>query len=112
MLLAHLAVIPSTRAELMTAMPDMISRALAWLDAQLEGCEEMNLKLFMRGLAQTMAKHREAIERVVAEQVIDPEPIEETLAEAPVPAATEEEARSDLISGVGSAMTAHASAPG
>jgi hypothetical protein len=31
----------------------------------------------MRGLAKTATEHREAIERVVTEQVNDPEPIEE-----------------------------------
>src|SRR4051794_35919099 len=68
-ILAHLSVVPSTRAELMAVMPEMVNRAPAWLDAHVQGEDEMTLKLFMRGIAQTMAKHREAIERVVSEQV-------------------------------------------
>jgi len=61
----------------------------------------------MRGIAQTLATQREAMERVVAEQVADPEPIEETLAEAPIPTGAKGEDRSNLISGVGCAMSAH-----
>ena len=57
-----------------------------------------------------MAEHRKAIERVVEEQVAEPDEIEEALAEAPVPAGTDEEDRSDLMQGVGDAMTAHTKA--
>src|SRR6476646_701528 len=106
-ILAKLSVVPSTRAELMENMPGMLNRAPAWMDAHLQGQEAMTLELFMRGIAQTMAKQREAIERVVDEQVADPESIEEALAEAPVPAASEDEDRSDLMSGVGAVMGAH-----
>jgi hypothetical protein len=109
-LLAHLSVVPSTRAELKVRMPGLLNCAPAWMDAHIQGQQEMTLKLFMRGIAQTMTKHREEIERVVAEQVSDPESIEEVLAEAPVPAGTEEEDRSDLMSGVGRALSAHTKA--
>jgi hypothetical protein len=110
MLLAHLSVVPPTRAELITSMSGIIDRSPAWLDAQVQGQQAMTLKLFMRGLAQAMTEQRVAIERVVDEQVADPEPIEEVLAKAPVPAGTEEEERSDLISGVGKAASAHTKA--
>jgi len=109
-LIAHLSVVPETRTELLERMPDMLNRAPAWMNAHVEGVEEMTLKLFMQGIAQTMAEHRKAIERVVEEQVAEPEEIEETLADAPVPAATNEEDRSDLMQGVGQAMTAHTKA--
>lgn len=105
MALAHLAVSPQTRAELMTEMPGMANRSPAWLDAHLEGQQVMTLELFLQGIAETLAKHRVAIERVMAEQVADPAPIEETLAEAPVPTGTEK--RSELIHGVGEVMGAH-----
>jgi hypothetical protein len=106
-LIAHLSVVPETRAELLERMPDMLNRSPAWMNAHMEGVEEMTLKLFMQGIAQTMTEHRKAIERVVEEQVAEPEEIEEALAEAPVPAGTDEEDRSDLMQGVGQAMTAH-----
>jgi len=109
-LVAHLSIVPETRVELMERMPDMLNRAPAWMDAHMRGVEEMNLKLFMRGIAQTMAEHRKAIERVVDEQVAEPESIEEALAEAPVPAGTDDEDRSDLMKGVGLAMAAHTKA--
>jgi hypothetical protein len=109
-LVAHLSVVPQTRTELAERMPDMLNRAPAWMEAHMQGVEEMTLKLFMRGIAQTMAEHRTAIERVVDEQVVEPEAIEETLAESPVPAGTDEEDRSDLMQGVGQAMTAHTKA--
>jgi hypothetical protein len=110
-LVAHLSIVPETRAELMERMPDMLNRAPAWMEAHMRGVEEMNLKLFMRGIAQTMGEHRKAIERVVDEQVMEQnEEIEETLAEAPVPAGTDEEDRSDLMQGVSLAMAAHTKA--
>lgn len=106
-ILAHLAVVPSTRAELMESMPGMVNRAPAWLDAHLQGGQPMTWDLFFRGLAQTVTVHRREIERVVAEQVSEPGGIEEALAEAPVPAGAEGEERSDLMSGVVRAMSAH-----
>lgn len=106
-LLAKLAMAPRTRAELETEMSGIVDRAPAWLDAHLQGRDTMTLELFLQGLAQTLTKQRAAIERVVAEQVVDPEPIEETLAEAPVPSGTGDEERSALMRGLGHAMTAH-----
>jgi hypothetical protein len=91
----------------MESMPGMLNRAPAWLGAHLQGGQAMTWELFFRGIAQTMTVHRREIERVVAEQVSDPEEIEEALADAPVPAGTEEEDRSDLMSGACRAMTAH-----
>jgi len=105
--LARLAVFPQTRAELEKEMQGMVDRAPAWLDAHLRGEQTMTLELFLKGIAQTLAKQRAAIERVVAQQVSDPSSIEEALAEAPVPAATDDEERRDLLRGVGQAVMAH-----
>ncbi|HET7510156.1 MAG TPA: hypothetical protein VFJ65_07920 [Solirubrobacterales bacterium] len=108
MVLAHLAASPQTRTELMAEMEGMIDRAPAWLDAHFEGQQVMTLELFLHGIAQTQAKQRAAIERVVAEQVDDPAAIEKMLAQAPIPEGTEE--RSALIHSVGAVMTAHSEA--
>lgn len=54
-----------------------------------------------------MSAQRREIERVVDEQVSDPEEIEEALAEAPVPDGTGREERFDLMSGVTRALSAH-----
>jgi hypothetical protein len=110
MILAHLSIVPSTRAELMTRLPGMANRVPVWLDAHLEGNRPMTWRLFMQGLAQIQSEHREAIERVVAEQVEEAGEIEEALTEAPVPAGTPGEVRRDLMSGVFRAMTAHTKA--
>jgi hypothetical protein len=108
--LARLAMSPETRVELESEMPGMVDRAPAWMDAHLEGRPTMTLRLFLEGIAQTLTTHRAAIEQVVAEQVADPEEIEETLAEAPVPAGTPDEERSALLHGVSHAMLAHTKA--
>jgi hypothetical protein len=108
MLLAHLAVLPETRAELMLDMSGMLNRSPAWLEAHLEGQQVMTLDLFLHGVAETLAKQRVAIERVIAEQMSDPTPIEETLAEAPVPAGTEE--RGQLFRPIGEVIGAHTKA--
>lgn len=107
MVLADLAVLPHTRAELKAEMQGLVKRAPAWLDAHIQGRQAMTLELFLQGLAQTLTTQRTAIERVVAEQVVDPQPIEETLAEAPIPAGTDEEQRDNLLSCVSHATTAH-----
>lgn len=109
-LLAYLSVVPATRAELLKRMPGMLDRAPAWLDAYVRGDEPMTVKLFARGVAQTLAVQREAFEQVIDDQVVDPEPIERSFAEAPVPAGTEDEGQSELISAVGDASNAHMAA--
>ena len=54
-----------------------------------------------------MGEHRAAIERVVAEQVREPEPIGASLAAAPLPAGSEDESDSELIRAIGLAIGAH-----
>src|ERR1044072_4761390 len=108
MLLAHLAVVPETRAELMSDMSGMLNRSPAWLEAHLEGQQVMTLDLFLHGVAQSLGKQRMAIERVVDEQVSDPAAIEEGLADPPVPDGTEE--RSHLFPAVGEVVAAHTKA--
>jgi hypothetical protein len=105
-LLAHLSVVPTTRVELMEAMLGLVYRAPAWLQARARG-EPMTLTLFARGLAQAQAVQRREFERVIAEQVLDPEPIERCLAQAPVPDSEAEQPRSELVAAVGEVSRAH-----
>jgi hypothetical protein len=107
--LARLSVVAETRAELMERMPGLPGRVPAWLDAHLEELPT-TWELFWRGIAQMMAEHRTAIEQVVEEQVAEPEEIEEALAQAPVPAGTAEETRSELLDGIGLVLFAHTKA--
>ena len=107
--LAQLSAVPSTKAELVDSLPGGVDRSPAWIKARVHG-EAMTWRLFFTGLAQTVAVHRDAIERVIDEQVSDPEPTHDVLAEAPVPAAKADEERSALMSGVIRALTAHTEA--
>jgi hypothetical protein len=106
LLLAYLSAVPPTRARLMGEMRGLVDRAPAWLEASVEG-KPMTYELFVRGLEQTIAVQRRAFEQVVGEQVIDPEPIEEMLAEAPVPDSATEPPRSIPMAAVGKVATAH-----
>lgn len=106
-ILAQLAIAPDTRAQLQESMPNATRRIPAWLEAKVFGPPLMTPGLFVRGLNQLMAEHRVAIERVVAEQVREPKPIEEALARAPLPPGDEDESDSELIGASGEAMGAH-----
>lgn len=108
-LLPRLTVIGPTRTDLMEMTPRTVDQTPAWLDARLQG-EPITWRILMTALAQVATVHRDAIERVVSEQVSDPEPIEEALAEAPVPAAPPEEDRSELMRAVVEALFAHTKA--
>lgn len=108
-MLAHLAVMPPTRADLLATMPGMVDRTPAWLEARVRS-RPMTWRVFFTGLAQVASVHREAIERVIAEQVDDSAPIEEALDRAPVPPAGQDEDRSALMSGVVHALQAHTEA--
>lgn len=108
-LLPRLTVIGPTRAALMEMTPATVDETPAWLNARLRD-EPITWRILMTALAQVATVHREAIERVAAEQMIDPEPIEEILGEAPVPGAAPEEDRSELMGGVIKALFAHTKA--
>jgi len=108
-LLAELAVVPSTRAELMGRMPGLVNGSPAWLSARLNE-EPMTLELFFTGLAQTAAIQREAIEQVMSEQTAESKTAEEALARAPVPAAKPDEDREKLTEAVIRALFAHTKA--
>jgi hypothetical protein len=109
-LIAQLAIVPDTRAALQVSMPDAVKRIPAWMEARIDGPALMTTRLFIRGLAQLLGVHRQAIERVTAEQVDKPQPIEEWLASAPLPTGDEDESDSEMIAAVGQATVAHAEA--
>lgn len=105
-MLAHLALIPSTKADLLDRMPGMVNRAPAWLEARVNDAP-MTWRLFLTGLAQTAATHREAIERVMDEQMAEPEETERVLADAPVPMGMPDADRDALTEAVSNALVAH-----
>jgi hypothetical protein len=109
-LIAQLAIVPGTRAELLASMPDAVERIPAWTEARTGGPAIMTTRLFIHGLAQLLGEHRRAIEKVTAEQVHDRQPVEELLAAAPLPSGDEAESNSEMIAAVGQATTAHAEA--
>jgi len=110
LIVSQLAVRPETRAELQASLPGAIERIPAWMDARVFGPPLMTPGLFVRGLAQLLAVHREAIERVVEDQVTDRGAIEELLAAAPVPGGGDGESDKEVTEGIGLAMPAHAQA--
>ncbi len=109
-ILAQLSVVPETRAHLKERAEGAVDRIPAWMEASVYGPPLMTPRLFVCGLAQMLAEQREGFERVIGEQVVEAEPLEEVLAEAPVPKGDDEEADSEITSGVGRAMTAHTQA--
>ena len=108
-MLAHLAILPSTKADLLGRMPGMVNRSPAWLEARINS-EPMNWRLFLTGLAQTAGTHRTAIEQVMDEQMAEPEETEQVLDEAPIPTDGLNEDRSALMKGVLDALLAHTQA--
>lgn len=107
LILAQLAIVPATRSELQASARGAIERIPAWMNAAVYGPPLMTPHLFARGMAQLLGEQRVWFERVLHEQVADPEPIEEVLDEAPVPAGAEEEELGEITEGVGHAMAAH-----
>jgi hypothetical protein len=109
-ILAQLAVVPETRARLKERAEGAVDRIPAWMEASVYGPPLMTPRLFMRGLAELLAEQREGFESVIEDQVIEAEPLEQVLAESPVPAGSDDESDSEITKGVGHAMTAHVQA--
>jgi hypothetical protein len=109
-ILAQLAVVPKTRAWLMERAEGAVDRVPAWMDASVFGSPLMTPRLFMRGLAELLTEQREGFEAVIEDQVVEAEPLEQLLAESPVPEETDDESDSEITQGVGHAMTAHVQA--
>jgi hypothetical protein len=109
-ILAQVAMIPETRAWLMERADGAVDRVPAWMEAAIFGSPLMTPRLFMRGLAQLLSDQREGFEAVIEDQVIEAEPLEQVLAESPVPLGTDDESDSEITQGVGRAMVAHVQA--
>jgi hypothetical protein len=109
-ILAQLAVVPETRARLMERADGAVDRVPAWMEASVFGSPLMTPRLFMRGLAELLTEQREGFEAVIEDQVVEAEPLEQLLAESPVPGETDDESDSEITQGVGHAMTAHVQA--
>jgi|SRR4051794_4126744 len=109
-ILAQLAVVPETRAWLMERAEGAVDRVPAWMEAAIFGSPLMTPRLFMRGLAELLTEQREGFETVIEDQMVEAEPLEQLLAESPVPEGTDDESDSQITQGVGRAMTAHVQA--
>lgn len=107
-LLAELSIVPATKLELIKRMPGLARLAPVWLEAEALG-GTMTAERFMLGTAQTLIEHRKVIERVVAEQVIEPELIEKALKKAPIPREDEKDSPT-FLRRVGDAVSAHTKA--
>lgn len=109
-ILAQLAVVPETRAKLTERAESAVDRVPAWMEAAVFGPPLMTPRLFMRGLAELLTEQREGFETVIEDQVVEAEPLEQALAESPVPQGTDDESDSEITQGVGHAITAHVQA--
>lgn len=107
LILARMSILPWRKAELKSTMSGIVNRAPAWMNAHFRGEGVMTLELYAQGMAQTMATQRVAFKQVVAEQVGEPVPLQELLAEAPIPGAPEGMERSKLLSALSKAIVAH-----
>ncbi len=84
-LVAELARNPEAAEELRISMPQAIDRLLTWLTAKVYGLTEMDAAALVRDFAELVRAHRDAIVRVVREQVADEREIQAILEQAPVP---------------------------
>jgi len=107
LILASIAIVTETREWIREEAKEAPDRIPAWMDAAVYGPPLMTPRLFMRGLGQLMGGQRRQFERVIEEQVSEPEPIEELLADAPIPEGDEDEADGELTHGVREALRAH-----
>jgi len=109
-ILAQLAMVPETRAWLLERSEGAVDRVPAWMEASVFGPPLMTPRLFMRGLAELLTEQREGFEAVIEDQMVEAEPLEEVLAEAPVPGGADDESDGEIGQGVGHAITAHVQA--
>lgn len=105
-LIAELARDSNTTEELRREMQQAIDRLPIWLTATVHGPQPFDANDLIRDFAELVGVHREALLRVIQEQVEDPTEIEAILKEAPVP----DPNLSDLAEALGRASGAHSEA--
>jgi len=102
--ISYMAKDEDTRAELREVAELAAERVPAWMEMRVFGPGDEPEHKFVLGLTQLLAGQRETIERLVDEQVEDPEPITRRLAEHPVPSGAEGEGTEKLLIAAGLAM--------
>jgi len=107
LVIAYLAKDEDTRAELTEATEHAAERVPAWMDMRVFGPGDEPEHKFVLGLTQLLADQRATIERLVDEQVEDPEPITRFLAEHPVPSGGEGEDTEKLLVAASPAVQAN-----
>jgi hypothetical protein len=105
-LIAELARDETTADELRQELPQAIERLPIWLTAKVHGPPPIDAQALVRDFAELVGVHREALLRVVREQVADPAEIEAVLDDAPIP----DRDGDDLAEAVGRVSGAHSQA--
>jgi hypothetical protein len=107
MLIACLALESDTSSELLSKSAQAAQRVPAWMEMWVYGPSESSMHMFALGCAQLLVGQREALERIVEEQVEEPEPIEEALSECPIPTGEEGESTEELCARTAQAFRAN-----
>ena len=105
--IAHLSLEPDTSSELVANAVHAAERVPAWMELRVFGASARSGRLFALGCAQLLAEQRAVLERIVDEQIEDPEPIEAILAECPIPAGEESESAEEIFARSGAALQAN-----
>ncbi len=105
--IAYMAKDEDVRAELIEASRHAAERVPAWLDMRVYGPGDEPEHKFVLGLTQLLADQRATIERIVDEQVENPEPIARCLAKGSVPCTAEGDDTEQLLMAAGLAMEAN-----
>jgi hypothetical protein len=98
MLIACLALEEDTASELLSKSAHAAQRVPAWMEMWVYGPSDSSIRMFALGCAQLLAEQREALERILADQVEEPEAVEEALTEWPIPTGEEGESTEELFS--------------
>lgn len=107
LVIAYMAKGEDTRAELIEASEHAAKRVPAWMEMRVFGPGDEPEHKFILGLTQLLADQRATIERLVDEQVEDPEPIARWLAEGSLPCEMEGDDTEKLLMAAGLAMQAN-----
>ena len=107
LLIAHLALEPETSSELVAHAIHAADRVPAWMELRVFGASDVPERLFALGCAQLLAEQRAALERIIDEQIEDPEQIEASLAESPIPTGSEGESAEEIFACFGVAFQAN-----